>query len=341
MKRLCFGVYDREAGYARRLGSYLRRRCRDTLEIKVFTEKEALVSCLEAEGLQFVLAGQDVEDLCRRYHGIWFAVLSEEGENGGQEGAFHIAKYQSAEHIWKWVLKLAGDRITGEMLLTDTGAEAEFLGICSPVHGCGKTVLGLVMSRILAEQGNSRVLFITLDEFSALSALTGETQEEPELSELFYYYSQGELTKSRFQAALCKWGETEYILPARIPEDLYPEGKPYETAFFKQLARLGEFRQVVLDVGNSIWGKEKILKLCQKIFVPGWENYYDEMRLGQFLEWMNEMGLGERSIRLRMPEECKESGGRYGGADHAFSGQIGLFARAVLERSGYDLGEGK
>lgn len=341
MKRICFGIYDREAGYARRLGSYLRRRCKDALEIKVFTKREALVACLEERGLQFILAGEDAEEICRNYGEVWFAVLSEEGENGSRDSAFHIAKYQSAEMIWKWILKLAGDSLSGEALLTDNGTEAEFLGICSPVHGCGKTILGLVMSRILAGRENNRILFLTLDEFSSLPALTGGEQEEPELSELFYYYSQEQLTKSRFQAALCKWGEADYILPARIPEDLYPEGKPYEADFLKRLAILGEYSQVVLDVGNSVWGKEGILRLCTRIYVPERENACDEMRVGRFQEWMRQMGLEGRCFRFRLPEEREEVWNRHDGANRVFSGRIGCLAREVLERSGYDLGEGK
>ena len=50
-RRRRFGIYDREAEYTRRLGSYLRRRCGDMLEIKIFPDWRRLKAVLETKCL--------------------------------------------------------------------------------------------------------------------------------------------------------------------------------------------------------------------------------------------------------------------------------------------------
>ncbi|MCD2493504.1 hypothetical protein LQE92_12855 [Lacrimispora sp. NSJ-141] len=334
-----FGIYDREAEYARRLGSYLRRRCEDMLEIKIFTRLETLESCLADEGLDMALVGLEAAELCRNCRDLWFAVLTEKGGGNGfsDDGTNvpQIDKYQSAEQIWKRILDLEGGLIMEGKRDQADGNTVSFLGVCSPVHGCGKTSLGLIMSRILAEQ--KKVLFLTLDEFSSLPFLVGEErQEEAELSELFYYYSQKELTGARIQAAAGRWGQAEYIFPVKIPEDLYQDKMPFETGFFLELAQLGGYELAVLDMGEHAYGKEHLMRLCSRLFVPGRESPADEMRISMFLEWLQERGAGEHAVRCRVPAGPEEI--RRYSLIKAFYGQMGSYVRELLDRYGYGQG---
>ncbi|QNM04557.1 P-loop NTPase family protein [Qiania dongpingensis] len=338
-RRRRFGIYDREAEYTRRLGSYLRRRCGDMLEIKIFTRLETLESCLGDEMLDMALVGKEAAELCRNCRGLWFAVLTEEGgENGFSDDGTNIPqinKYQSAEQIWKQILKLEGGLFWEGERDQGYGNTVSFLGICSPVHGCGKTSLGLIMSRILAER--KKVLFLTLDEFSSLPFLVGEErQEEAELSELFYYYSQKELTGARIQAAAGRWGQAEYIFPVKIPEDLYQDNMPYKTGFFLELAERGGYELAVLDLGEHAYGKEHLMRLCSRLFVPGRESPMDEMRINMFLEWLKKRGAGEHAVRCLIPAGPEDI--RKYSLIKAFHGQMGSYVRELLDRYGYGQG---
>ena len=179
MKRTCIGIYGKESEYIRKLAGYIRRRCGDSLEVKAFTKKENLKACLEEGGLDCVLAEPYGEALCSEYH-VWTALLSEDRLE--TEERVCIEKYHSAEQIWKLLLKFSGDRLKSIGPLMISGLETVFIGIASPLHGCGKTSLGLYASRILGEQ--ERTLFLTLDEFSCLPEILGEGTLPAELSEL-------------------------------------------------------------------------------------------------------------------------------------------------------------
>lgn len=339
MGRIRLGIYDKETGYARNLAAYLRKRCEDNFEIKIFTRIDALENCLGENGLDLILAGMEAETLCRKYKEVPAAILLE--ENGTDKEFFGINKYQSAEEIWKKLLLFAGDRINGSLFRQVSSGKTEFLGIASPVHGCGKTSIGLMMSRILGEREENKVLFLSLDEFSVLSFMIGGEQVGLELSELFYYYSQGELLDTRLQAAVSRWGKTDYILPVKIPEDLYSGGKPYEAEFFRCLAEKGGYGQVVLDLGNSISGKEDILRLCSRIYVPARETAADEARVQMFLKWMEVLEIEKRVVVLRIPEFQGKVWDRYISMDYEQFRWFKSIAEGALERSGYGMDCGK
>ncbi len=335
MGRKCIGIYGKEGEYARKLAVYIRRRCGDGLEVRVFTKKEILKECLENGQLDCVLAENDAWGLCRNYENVWTAILSD-GEAGQPAyGIPCIEKYQSAEQIWKMLLKFGGERLTGNGGLAAENSETVFLGIASAVHGCGKTALGLCLSRFLAER--ERTLFLTLDEFSCLPEILGEEGVEAEVSELYYYYSQKELTRARIQSAVCRWGEAEYLAPAGDLGDLYREGKPYETDFFRCLAETGDYRYVVIDMGNSLFQKEKLLGMCRKLYVPEGETEENAVRIDQFLKWLEYEGFLERSVRCNIPWNVE--GGRQYSFRRAYLQETGAVARGLLQKDGFFSGE--
>ncbi|MCI8551234.1 MAG: hypothetical protein HFI68_11730 [Lachnospiraceae bacterium] len=331
MGRKCIGIYGKEREYAGKLAGYIRRRCGDELEVRVFTKKEILKECLESDQLDCVLVEKDAWGLCRNYGNVWMAILSE-GEAG--QSVYDIPcieKYQSAEQIWKQLLKLGGERLTGNGGLAAENSETVFLGVASAVHGCGKTALGLCLSRFLAKQG--RTLFLTLDEFSCLPEILGEEGAEAEVSELYYYYSQKELTRARIQSAVCRWGEAEYLAPAGGLGDLYREGKPYETDFFRCIAETGAYRYVVIDMGNSLFQKEKLLGMCRKLYVPEGKTEENAIRVDQFLKWMEYEGLLERLVRCNVT--WKGEGGRQYSFRRAHLLETGAVARSLLQKDGF------
>ena len=135
MRRTCIGIYGGEGEYVRKLAGYIRRRCGDGLEVKAFTRKEALRECLEAGGLDCVLTETDGEAICAEY-GVWTAFLSEGASAGAKADGIYIDKYQSAEQIWRLLLKFGGERLKGAGTpLAAADAAPVFIGIASPLHG--------------------------------------------------------------------------------------------------------------------------------------------------------------------------------------------------------------
>ena len=335
MGRTCIGIYGTEGDYIRKLAGYIRRRCGGSLEVKAFTRQEALKECLEQGGVDCMLTEPEGRSLCAEY-GVWTALLSEGGQESAEGSMACIEKYQSAEQIWKLFLKFGGERLTGVgMPLTARDTDTVLIGIVSPLHGCGKTSLGLCACRLLGQR--ERTLFLTLDEFSCLPKILGEGDAPAELSELYYYYSQGELSASRLQSALCRWEEAEYLAPAGAMEDLYREGAPYEPGFFRKLAQAGDYRYMVIDLGNSLFRKEELLGLCERLYVPEADSPGDRIRMEHFYRWLEDKGLSERALGCRI---CRETGGgRPDSLRRAFLSETGEAVRRLLQKDGFLSGE--
>ena len=85
MDRWRLGLWDRDAGYVRSLGRYIRERAGERLEVRVFTSEDALRMCLDEGGLEGVLAGDAVLSVCREYPGLWTALLAEREEEVSEE----------------------------------------------------------------------------------------------------------------------------------------------------------------------------------------------------------------------------------------------------------------
>ncbi len=352
MGKIRLGIYDRNAGYARGLGGYIRRYRGDGLEVKIFTGCEPLEACLTEGGLDVLLADREAEALCRQHKEIWAAILDEGSPDDKMPSREksdlpHICKYQSADRLWRNVLLLGGEHLAGTTAADGILRETGLIGVCALSGGYGRTRLGLFMGQVLAAQ--DRTLFLTLEEFSAVSFFMNGELPEAEISELYYYYSQGGLTAARLQAAVCRRGKLDMIAPVKNPGDLYREGKPYEPAFFKGMAETGGYRWIVLDMGNDLAGKTAVLRECSRIFVlengcgeeeaaknlvvPQWE----QVRTGAAVSWLEALGLGERIVRCRLPLGPF----RYGTAGRELTGPAEDRVRRILEKCGLIPGQEK
>ena len=75
------------------------------------------------------------------------------------------------------------------------------------------------------------------------------------------------------------------IAPVRDPEDLYRDGMLYETKFFRTLAELGGYRQLILNLGG-VSGRGSLLEACQAIIGEA---------ESPAASWMEKHGFGGKS----------------------------------------------
>ena len=303
MERIKIGIYDRNPGYARSLAGYFRRHHGEAAEIQVFTGSEALEQAVRENRIGILLADETAENLCRASPDVKSVILSEteairpeeggeaetgrsdsEAEKGGgskPDGLElpRICRYQPADRIWKALLLLFESEFLTEHGGGNGKTEGKLIGICTP--GTDSTGLGMLLTALFAERG--RTLYLTLEEFSSFQTIMGA--ESPELSELYYYYSQNSLTTARLAASVLGNSSAQMIAPVRDPEDLYRDGMLYETKFFRTLAELGGYRQLILNLGG-VSGRGSLLEACQAII--------GEVE-SPAASWLEKHGLGGKS----------------------------------------------
>ena len=155
----------------------------------------------------------------------------------------------------------------------------------------------MTMGQILAR--DSQVLLISLEEYSGLSRLTG-TAYTASLSDLIYYYRQGEYNRMRLGAVVHNWGGMDYVPPAAYAEDLAEMRGEELAELITRIAADGIYEVVLLDLGCLARGMEPLLELCDIIYSPIKEDCVSSAKLEAWQEYLEQSGRGGLWEKVRL-----------------------------------------
>ena len=273
MKKI-MAVYDADSRYADRLAEFVNQRSQVPFQVVAFTSLEKLKEFAAREKIDLLLAGSGVEK--EQLDGIPAAQVVWLSENGvAEEGEAVVYKYQASDDLLREVMSWYRPQEI-PVLMTAAGRRSRITGVYSPIGRCGKTSFALTLGQVLARE--EKVLYITLEEFSGLSALTG-TVYTGGLSDLLYYYTQREYSSVRLGSVTYNWGELDYIPPVRYPEDL--------------------------DQAGFCGGSEELLGICDVVYVPIKDDVVSTAKLEEWKTYLNRSGrsaVWEKLRFLKLPE---------------------------------------
>lgn len=299
MKRI-LGVYDADPFYAGRFAEFANQKEQIPFTVMAFGSLEKLRSFVKQEPLEILLVGEEVEE--EQLSGIEAGQvlrLCESRETIGK-GSPAIYKYQSSDAVLREVM--ACYQIQPEQVhLMMMGMKSSVIGIYSPVSRCGKTGFALTLGQILAR--DSRTLYISLEEHSGLSRLTDSTYTGS-LSDLIYYYLQGEYNRMRLGAVLYNWGGLDYVPPAAYAEDLTEIKGEHLAGLVARMAADGSYDTLLLDLGHLCRGMEPLLELCDVIYTPIKEDCVSTAKIEEwrdYLEQSDRLHLWNRVQMLKLP----------------------------------------
>lgn len=186
MKRI-MAVYDVDPFYAERLAEFANQKEKTPFTVVAFTSLTRLKQFAEEQSVELLLAGDGVPEECLKELDIRQVMRLGEVKDMTAPDVPVIYKYQSSDAVLREVM--ACYQVQPEQMpLMAVGIRSTIIGICSPVGRCGKTGFGFTLGQIMAR--DSKVLFLGLEEYSALSRLT-QTQYAATLTDLVYYYQSG------------------------------------------------------------------------------------------------------------------------------------------------------
>lgn len=299
MKRI-MGVYDVDPFYASRFAEFVNQKEQIPFTVMAFSSMEKLFSFSEQESLDLLLIGDGINlELLNEIKAAQIIRLSENREVIGGELPT-VYKYQSADAVLREIISCY--QIQPEQIpLFMTGLKSTVLGVYSPISRCGKTSFAFTLGQLLARE--SRTLYINLEEHSGLSKLTGTTYTGT-LSDLLYYYRQGEYNHIRLGAVLYNWGGLDYVPPAVYAEDL-AEVKGEELAgLIVRITADGSYDTILLDLGHLAKGAEPLLELCDIIYTPIKDDCVSSAKLEAWKDYLEQSGrehLWERVHLLNLP----------------------------------------
>lgn len=235
-------VWDQDREYALRLCEFLRRQNGFSSSVVSYSEPEQLKRAVDTRQVSVVVAGSPVAE------SEWLrdaAVLTLTEERDAGEAT--VYKYQSAGEVFRVIL---GFRERNALSGAGTcRPAAKIRGIYSPLGGCLKTSLGLVMGCLPAEE--KRCLFLSLEAHSGFRTLFGR-QYPMDLSDLFTAVRQKGNVPALLAETIQSFGKLQYIPPVIWPEDIREAERGELRELLHMPAQDGGFDEIILDVGTDL-----------------------------------------------------------------------------------------
>lgn len=299
MKRI-MGVYDADPFYAERFAKFANQKERIPFTVVAFTNLSKVEAFTKKQPIEILLVGNEVDpEQLKEVKAGQILWLSESQERMSPDHST-VYKYQASDAVLREVM--ACYQVQPEQApLMAVGTKSVVIGVYSPINRCGKTGFSLTLGQVMAKE--CQVLFISLEEHSGLSRLTG-TVYMGSLSDLIYYYRQGEYTQMRLGSVIYNWGGMDYVPPAVYAEDLAEIRGEELAELITQISQDGGYDRIIVDMGTLGRGMEPLLELCQVIYTPIKEDCVSSAKMESWKDYLDKSGrsnLWERVKLLKLP----------------------------------------
>lgn len=299
MKRI-LGVYDADPFYAERFAEFANQKERIPFTVVAFTSLSKVQAFSEKQPIEILLVGNQVDkEQLKEVKAGQILELSESREGMNLDNST-IYKYQSSDAVLREVMACYQIQPVQNALMA-VGIKSMVIGVYSPINRCGKTSFSMIFGQVMAKE--CHVLLISLEEHSALSRLTG-TMYMGSLSDLIYYYRQGEYSSMRLGSVIYNWGGMDYVPPAVYAEDLAEIQGEELAGLITKIALDGGYDRIIVDMGNLGRGMEPLLEMCQVIYTPIKEDCVSSAKMESwkdYLEKSKRSYLWEKVKLLKLP----------------------------------------
>jgi len=301
MKRI-MAIYDDDPCYADKFAEFINRRTQCPFTAVAFTCTKHLKAYAGQQQVELLLAGSGIgAEALAGIQAVQTVRLVKDRYCQCKDIPA-VYQYQSADNVLREVM-MCYQNLTKECPETLGGAGSYVIGVYSPVNRCGKTGFCLTLGRILAEEG--RVLYVSLEENSGFSQLTGR-EHKTCLSDLIYYFRQRKEGGFDLSAYVYSLEELDYVPPAAYGEDLAQLDTDELGQIFKYLGQHGGYDTVIVDFAQFGKGVEQIFSLCSRLYIPVLDDYISQAKLKewqQYLEYSGRGNLWEQMELITIPEQ--------------------------------------
>ena len=249
MNKKILAVYDVDPFYAERFSEFINQKESTPFMAIAFTSLARLKAFAQRQQIEILLAGDEVAD---------------QEVTMVKTGAPAVYKYQASDSILREVMACyqTGER---EEQMTAMGTRSRVIGVYSPIGRCGKTGFAVTLGQVLAK--DSKVLFLSLEEFSGFSQMMG-TQYSGSFSDLVYYSRQGEFDRMRLGSVIYDYGGLDYVPPVAYAEDLAQMEGAEVAGLIEKIARECGYDVLIVDVGHFLRNVEAVLAVSDVVYAP-------------------------------------------------------------------------
>lgn len=279
MDKICC-ILDLDEKYAVRVGACFNSRHVFPFMMQAFSSVDEYISCAMANEVVLLLVDDAMYDAVRSVPAGQIIRLCEQPmlfEGSAEPG---VAKFQAGDNIIRDVLCLYKGQISAACR-TKNNQGTKVVCVYSPNGFCGKTTLAMALSHIKGQ--DRRTLYLNLEEFSAFDM----PDSAGNLSDALYYYRTGDSRKAAKLLSVISHGNGfDYIAPAVCARDIPDMDGDMLAAFIDELAALGEYELVVVDIGSLVKEPWKLLENADTILYPAPDGEHRIRRQKEFEKYM-------------------------------------------------------
>ena len=330
MTNRIMAVYDVDPFYADRFADFVNQKEKVPFTVMAFTTLERLKNYAMEHEIELLLINSTVpkEEIDRL--GAARVVTLADGETVPVDGQYpSVYKYQATDNIMREVMACYCVGTT-QPALTAIGNVGDIIGVYSPVNRCLKTSFALTAGQLLSRK--SRVLYVNLEDCSGLEKLFGE-EHKADLSDLLYFYGQGNYSWVRLSSVIYSWGDLDYIPPVRYPEDLCQITAEDMADLLTRIAKESAYDIVVVDLGQFGKKAASVLEVCSTVFMPVKDDCMSVAKVEEFEEYLVRSGheaIKERIQKIKLPYHSS-FGRKENYLEQLLWGELGDYTRQLLK----------
>lgn len=329
MKEKIMAVCDTEEGYAFRMAEYLLEKVRLPYTVHLFTGVEELERFASREEIAVLLIAESAWRLLKeefvKTQAAQLFILQESEEQ--QTDLCCISKYQSPEKVVQAILEglAEGDGWKGAFEKSD--AAAKMIGVYSPIKRCLQTSFALTLGQLLAKE--HKTLYLNFEMYSGLGEILRREYQTDMMDVVYYFQSAREKLAFRLPSIIQNAGGLDYIPPMQYALGIREVPGEQWISLCRDLAAIGEYEYLILDLDEGMEGLFELLKNCQKIYTITREDPFAVAKLRQYEQMLlaNEMNeIAEKTVKCRFPifKELPAS------LDMMTHGELAKYVRAII-----------
>lgn len=305
MKHKILAICDTEEGYAFRMAEYILEKVKLPYTLHLFTAVEELEKFAGREEIEILLIAENAWRMIReefvRSQVAQMFVLQESGQVE-QDEVCRIDKYQSPEKVVQRMLDVIADGGGWKELPEAADTAVKMIGIYSPVKRCLQTSFALTLGQLLAKE--HRTLYLNFEMYSGLGELLQRDYQTDMLDVMYYFQSAKEKLALRLPTIIQNAGGLDYIPPMQYALGIREVPGEQWLALCRDIAAIGEYEYMILDLDDGIDGLFDLLKSCQKIYTITKDDPIAMAKLRQY-EQMLQFGeleeITEKTVKCRFP----------------------------------------
>ncbi len=270
MARLNLIIADKDSIYAEKISRYLLEKSKK-FNTDIVTEIEYLYPYITNKNVDMFLIDESMlsTQLIEKLQGFAVGVLTGGSFKESLSSFKYINKFQKTEKIISEILLIYAETSGNSAAILTENKKTKLVAVYSPVGGCGKTVLSLALSGLVASQF-AKVLYFNLEKNnSSFSYLEKGNSTFAEVM-LATKNKAGNIALSVQKAKLQdNASKVYYFAPAESALDFNDLTVDEYTRLIGAVAEMGEFDFVFFDLPSEFTNVSiQILSMMDKVIVP-------------------------------------------------------------------------